>query len=67
MIVVCVKNENYGSQKELPLTIGKEYEVLLENQIGYYITGNDGIPGWYFKSKFSREEWRDKQIDKILE
>lgn len=67
MIVVCVKKENYGSQKELPLTIGKEYEVLLENQIGYYITGNDGIPGWYFKSKFSREEWRDKQIDKILE
>jgi len=66
MNVICVKTENYGSERKLPLTIGKEYVVLLENEIGYYVTGNDGISQWYFKDKFSREEWRENQIKKIL-
>lgn len=67
MIVVCIDLDNSGSSLELELTLGKEYEVLRENNVGYYIKDDKDITSWYSKWRFSQAEWRDKQIDKILE
>ena len=62
MNVICVDVDNVGSA----LTIGKDYQVFLENNIGYYITDDSGITHWYSKWRFSISEWREKQLNKLL-
>lgn len=66
MIVVCIDTSNIASDSRLDLTIGKEYHVYLENSVGYYVTDDCGLTQWYSKRRFSAAEWRDKQIDKVL-
>jgi hypothetical protein len=65
MNVICIDKSGYSL--ELELTLGKEYEVLSENNFGYYIKDDKDITSWYSKRRFSKAKWRDKQIDKILQ
>ena len=66
MNVICIDTDNKGSDRELSLTIGKSYKVIRENNIGFYLEDDTGSIQWYSKWRFSRSEWRDNQIDKIL-
>ena len=79
--VICVKNvireHPFDDCTEVPFTIGKTYEVIssdmsLGNQKSsakdyYLIKNDDGHHYSYWKGNFSSlEEWRKKQIDKII-
>ena len=64
-IVVCVDKGNYQ------LTIGKKYIVLECAENGFVYVETD-LPnkkrGEFFTNRFLKlEDWREKQIDKILE
>jgi hypothetical protein len=71
MKVVCINNIFRG--EEIPFTIGKVYETKGEvNQINgpaaqYSVMSDDGEFYNLSTSRFiSLEEWREKQLDKIL-
>lgn len=57
------------------LTIGKTYEVIDDNENGYWIERDDCVsqfvPGtytWYHKKWFGiSSEWRNEKIDKLLD
>lgn len=61
--VICYNNNGYPSQ----LTLYKSYKIL--NIIGYYIyiINDNGIIVGYTKNRFLRkQEWRDKQLNKLI-
>ena len=72
MKVVCIDN---STKPDLPLTIGKIYDVLLlsidENpsspvSIHYSICCDDGINRNFHKSRFiTLEEWRERKLNEL--
>jgi len=78
MKVVCITNIPYGRRGDSysDITPGKIYEI--ENEAGdlfklnfgwsvIWIQNDTGGGSWYPKDMFiSLEEWRQKQLDKIL-
>jgi hypothetical protein len=66
MKVVCIDNKGI-SRPDLPLTIGKVYETSGGPPAQYTIICDDGISRGVSTRRFiSVEDWRDKQLDKIL-
>jgi len=78
-IVICIDNKSNGSSyimKDVPLTIGKSYKVLNESHYmitdGFYNTisiVDDSLVGHcdYRLERFiTLQQWRDKQLNKIL-
>jgi hypothetical protein len=65
MKVVCINNIFRG--EEIPFTIGKVYETKGGPAAQYSVMSDDGEFYNLSTSRFiSLEEWREKQIDKIL-
>lgn len=71
MKIVCIKHfKSQGLQYEL--TYGKVYESLPKpnwaNGESYFIKCDRGFISSYHKNSFMLlEEWREKQVEKILE
>lgn len=65
MKVVCINNIFRG--EVIPFTIGKVYETKGGPAAQYSIMSDDGMIYELSTSRFiDLEEWREKQIDKIL-
>lgn len=65
MKVVCINNIFRG--EEIPFTIGKVYETNGGRAAQYSVISDDGMIYELSISRFiDLEEWREKQIDKIL-
>jgi hypothetical protein len=66
--IVCIDNKN---QSNLGLTIGKIYDCSLEqwkNGGDLELTTDNGIEFYLWRERFiTLAEWREQQIDKILE
>lgn len=66
MKVVCINNSKLRG-KEIPYTIGKVYETNGGPAAQYSVISDDGEFYNLSTSRFiSLEEWREKQLDKIL-
>ncbi len=66
MKVVCINNSKLRG-KEIPYTIGKVYETNGGPAAQYLVMSDDGDFYNLSTSRFiSLEEWREKQLDKIL-
>jgi|688.fasta_scaffold2100005_2 hypothetical protein len=66
MKVVCINNSKLRG-KEIPFTIGKVYETKGGPSAQYSIMSDDGMIYELSTSRFiDLEEWREKQLDKIL-
>jgi hypothetical protein len=64
MKVKCINNDDYSYY----LTIGKIYDVIYFNSIGYKIFNDVDYSGLYPKKLFkSLSEIRNEKIDKLLE
>jgi hypothetical protein len=76
MKVICIDNDSdyfaermkkWGHYFEERLTLGKFYDVLLENKIEYLITDDLGTIRYFYKDKFiTIEEFRNNKIEEIL-
>ena len=58
---ICVKQAK-GTNGDLFLEVGKKYEILSEDNIGYFISAH----GWVTKEHLSIQEFRESQITEIL-
>jgi hypothetical protein len=58
---ICVKQAK-GTNGDYFLEIGKVYQILSEDSIGYYIE----VHGWITKEYLSVQEFRESQLTKIL-
>ena len=76
MKLMCVNNISMEQGYIPPITIGKIYETVPKSNIGfnwiqemnYKIICDKGFGTWEFKENFiTLEEWRDKQLNKIIE
>jgi hypothetical protein len=77
MRVICISTEidNFfkpnnvsGSKLPLGLTLNKSYDVTWVDNKWYEIINDDGFKTFYDKEMFiNLAEWRNKQIDSILE
>ena len=66
MIVVCVNNKLYPDD----LTIGEQYCILpfSSQNVVYTIINNNGKEFGYIKDRFVKlEDWREQQLNKILD
>ena len=68
---MCINK--WRSSKDAPITPGKMYSDITSsldepmNKIAYLIVNDDGYKSWEYKENFIiLEEWRDKQLNKIL-
>jgi hypothetical protein len=70
MEVICIDNEGV----ETGLTLYKKYEIeesFTQDKIdllkGFLVTNDIGSMGFYATNRFiSIEEWRDKQLNKVI-
>jgi hypothetical protein len=61
--VICIDDSKCGEW----LTYGKLYDAYIRDDFSFTITNNRGWNSNYRKSRFvTPAEWRDIQIDKIL-
>ncbi len=79
MIIICIDNtyginmhkrimlEKSKGSSMVDLTIGKQYEVVSQNEASYFVKNDNDRVTNYFKDRFSRiEEYRDTNLDKLL-
>lgn len=60
---ICVKKANSLGYTGEFLTIGEVYNIEMEDNIGYYLTGY----GWVIKECISISERREQKINQIIE
>jgi hypothetical protein len=58
---VCV-NQAKGTNGDFFLEVGKIYEILSEDKIGYFLSEH----GWVTKDLISIKEYRENQINQII-
>lgn len=65
---ICVKRANSNTSATEFLEIGRVYDILKEDSIGYYIQygRRSGDKGWVVKECLSIQEFRESQITEIL-
>ena len=56
--VKCIKND----EKALPLTIGKVYNIVSEENVCFWIINDIGQKQWYLKERFEVEQVNNKYI-----
>ena len=68
MFAICVKRANEGTGATEFLEVGKAYQILKENSIGYYIRYGriSGDEGWVVKECLSVQKFRESQLEKII-
>jgi hypothetical protein len=67
MKLVCIDNRNSSTVVDNDITIGKIYKIEMLMDRGYRIINDKGYHKSYLKQRFiTVEEYRNKQLDKIL-
>jgi hypothetical protein len=63
MKVVCI--DDGREKRKLPLTIGKVYEVVIEDSSGYKVFDDEYRWKFYWKGRFSVVEYREKILQEL--